>query len=300
MRRLLRALVWGTGFALGAQSLCLTLDDGPKVSATPLLTPQARNAALLRHLQEAHLRALFFVTAGNGADRPEGLALLKALGDGGQLLANHTVSHPDFNAEGTTLAAFQAEILGCDRILATLPGYRKFLRFPYLREGATAEKRDGIRAFLKEQGYRIGYVSIDTSDWLIDDKLRAKLTADPKADLAPWRAFYLDHLWERAQVYDRLGRALYGRPIPHVLLLHHNLLNALFLGDAIALFRQRGWAVVDPDTALADPAYAVAPQVLPLDGSVLESSARALGLELRPFFKGMASERRVGEAAAGL
>lgn len=294
----LLALAFGAG--LKAQSLALTLDDGPKVELTPLMTPAQRNAALLAHLAEHKAQAMFFVTTSRGADRPEGLALLKALSDGGQLLANHTMSHPDFNAAGTTLASFEAEILGCDKVISTLPGYRKFLRFPYLREGATAEKRDGIRAFLKAKDYRIGYVSIDTSDWLIDEKLRKKLGVDPHTELAPWRALYLDHLWERAQTYERLARALYGREVPHTILLHHNLLNALFLGDAIALFKGKGWRIVSPDGAFADPAYAVAPMLLPLDGSVLETSAEALGIGLEPFFKEFTSERRVGERAGAL
>ena len=295
-----RALLLAFGAALRAQSLALTLDDGPTLKATPLLSPAQRNEALLRHLRAAGVQAAFFVTSGRGADRPEGFALLKALGEGGQLLANHTATHPDFNAEATTLEAFEAEVLACDRILAPLPGYRNWLRFPYLREGATAAKRDGIRAFLQARGARIGYVSVDTADWLIDEKLQAKLAKDPKADLTPWRALYLAHLEARVRGYDALARGLYGRAVPHTLLLHHNLLNALFLGDAIAHFRSLGWTLISPDTAYADPAYAVLPQHLPLDGSVLESTAQALGVPLKPYFKGFQSERAVGEAAGRL
>lgn len=297
MRRLLLLALTA---ALRAQSLALTLDDGPTLKATPLLTPAQRNEALLGHLRQAGVQATFFVTSGNGADRPEGFALLKALAEGGQLIANHTATHPDFNAPATTLEGFEADVLACDRIIAPLPGYRNSLRFPYLREGATAEKRDGIRAFLQARGTRIGYVSVDTADWLIDEKLRAKLSTDPKADLAPWRAFYLAHLEARVRCYDALARGLYGRAVPHTILLHHNLLNALFLGDALAHFRKLGWTLISPDIAYADPAYAVLPQVLPLDGSVLETTAQALGLPLKPYFKGFQSERAVGEAAGKL
>jgi len=285
---------------LGAQSVAFTLDDGPKTETTPLLSPVARNAAILKHFQDAGVPGMFFVTLHNGTDRPEGLALLKTLAEGGQLLANHTVTHPDFNAEATSLEAFEGEVRACDQVIRTFPGYRKFMRFPYLREGATAEKRDGIRAYLKAEGYRIGYVSIDTSDWLIDAKLCAKLKQDPKADLGPWRAFYLDHLWGRAQIYRNLARGIYGREVPQVLLLHHNLLSALFLGDAMAMFKAKGWQLVSPDVAFADPAYQVAPQILPLDGSVLETTAEALGLQLEPYFKGIQSERATGEGAGKL
>ena len=286
--------------SVSAQGVAITLDDGPMVDATPLMTPVERNEGILRHLRDKGVQALFFVTLKNGADRPEGMALLQSLAESGQLIANHTVTHPDFNAEATSLAAFEQEVLGCDEAIRALPGYRKLLRFPFLREGAAEAKRDGIRAFLKAQGYRIGYVSIDTSDWLVDQKLRKALARDSKLDLAPWRELYLAHLWEHAQAYDQLGRQLYGREVKHVLLLHHRLINALFLGDVIDMFRARGWTILSPDDAFADPAYQVAPMIPMLNGSVLETTAQALGVGLLPSLSGLGSERQLGEAAEKL
>ena len=286
--------------SVSAQGVAITLDDGPMVDATPLMTPVERNEAILRHLRDKGVQAMFFVTLKNGADRPDGMALLESLAESGQLIANHTVTHPDFNAEATSLAAFEQEVLGCDEVIRALPGYRKLLRFPFLREGAAEAKRDGIRAFLQAKGYRIGYVSIDTSDWLVDQKLKQALTRDSKLDLAPWRELYLAHLWEHAQAYDRLGRQLYGRDVKHVLLLHHRLINALFLGDVIDMFRTRGWTILSPDEAFADPAYQVAPMIPMLNGSVLETTAQALGVPLLPSLSGMGSERQVGEAAEKL
>jgi peptidoglycan/xylan/chitin deacetylase (PgdA/CDA1 family) len=240
---------------------------------------------------------MFFVTIHNGADRPEGLALLKRLADEGHLIANHTVTHPDFNAEATTLESFEQDVLGCDAVIRLQPGYRKLLRFPFLREGATGAKRDGVRRFLAEQGYHIGYVSIDTSDWVVDQRLRQALEADPAADLKPWRELHLGGLWDNAEAYERLARQLYGREVKHVLLLHHNLVNALFLGDVIEMFRARGWTIVPPDEAFADAVYQVAPMIPRLDGSVLETTAQALGIPLQPALAGLRSERRVREEA---
>ncbi len=176
-------------------------------------------------------------------------------------------------------------------------GKRKLLRFPFLREGAGEAKRDGIRAFLREQGYRIGYVSIDTSDWLVDRKLREALAEHPDLDLTPWREMYLTHVWDDAQAFDRLAKQLYGRAVKHVILLHHRLLNALFLGDVIDMFRARGWTIIPPDEAFADPAYQVAPMIPRVDGGVLETTARALGVPLQPALAGLWSERQVKEEA---
>lgn len=282
-----------------AQRIALTLDDGPMIDATPLMSPAQRNGAMLDHLRSRGVQAMFFVTVNRGADTPEGLRLLQQLSDGGQLVGNHTVTHPDFNAARTSLDQFESEVDACDAVIRPLAGYRRFMRFPYLREGAEDAKRDGIRTFLQQRGYRIGYVSIDTSDWLIDEKLRAALRKNPKLDLAPWRALYLDHLWRHAQAYDKLAHTIYGREVPQVILLHHRLLNALFLGDVIDFFRAKGWRIVSPDEAFADPAYAVAPMLPKLDGSVLETTAQALGVPMTDL-RGMGSERQVGQAADAL
>lgn len=280
-----------------AQTVSFTFDDGPTVGPTPLMTPVERNDAILSHLHDKGVQAMFFVTLANGADRPEGRALLKRVSDAGQLIANHTVTHPDFNADTTTLDGFAREILACDEVVRVLPGYRRFVRFPYLREGATTSKRDGIRLFLREHGYRIGYVSIDTSDWLLDQKLRSALAGNPSLDLTAWRDLHLASLWDNAQAYERLARQLYGREVKHVLLLHHNLANALFLGDVIDMFRSYGWKIVSPDDAFEDAAYQVAPMLPRLDGSVLETTAQALGVSAGPALKGGRTERHVGEDA---
>ena len=164
------ASLWMAGVA-EAQSVAFTFDDGPRLQQTPLLSPQQRNDALLTALAKHRVQAALFVTADNGANQPAGYALAKAWGDAGHAVGNHTTTHVDLNGAKTSLTQYQQEILDCDKIIAGLPGYQKWFRFTYLREGNTPEKRDGMRAFLKETGYRNAYVTLDTSDWRLDEKL---------------------------------------------------------------------------------------------------------------------------------
>lgn len=267
------------GPAGAAQSIALIFDDGPQLNDTPLLSPAARNRALLDALARHGVQATLFVTLGRGADKPEGLALARAWGDAGHTLGNHTVTHPSLHDAHVTLEQFQRELLDCDAVIATLPGYRKWFRFPYLREGNTPEKLDGMRAFLKAQGYRNAGVTLDTSDWRLDDKLRALLARNPRAGLRPIKAAYLAHVWQRAQAYRRLSHALQGRDVPLVLLLHHNLINALWLGDVIEMFESKGWAFTTPDQAFADPVYATPPEQWVAGQSLLLSMARSLGMD---------------------
>ncbi len=265
------------GAAAFSQSVAFTFDDGPKLKATPLMSPQARNASLLETLKKHRVKAALFVTLANGADRPEGLAMAKAWGEAGHFIGNHTVTHLDLNAKAVTLKQYQDEILACDNVVRSLPGYKPWFRFTFLREGDTPEKRDGMKAFLKARGIRNAYVSLDTSDWRLDAALEAVLKVHPNADLKPFRVTYLAHLRQRAEAYRDLSRRLFGRDIPQVLLLHHNLINALFLDDAIQQFTAMGWTITDPETAYKDFVYSLDPQRPSPGQSLLISAARSLG-----------------------
>lgn len=64
--------------------------------------------------------------------------------------------------------------------------------------------------------------------------------------------------WE-AQYYDSLSQQVLGRSVEHVLLLHHNLINALFLADVIHMFQGKGWTLIDSEVAFEDPVYAMRP-----------------------------------------
>lgn len=260
-----------------AQSVAFTFDDGPKLEQTPRLSPEARNQAMLEALKRHGVRAALFVTVGNGADRPEGLALTRAWGEAGHFLGNHTVTHLDLNAKSTTLAQYTAEIQACDEVIRPLPGFKPWFRFTFLREGDSPEKRDGMRAYLKNKGLRNAHVTLDTSDWRLDRALRLALKARPDADLAPFRKIYLAHLRQRAEAYRELSRRLFGRDIPQIILLHHNLLNALFLGEALTLFKDMGWSFEDPERAFQDFVFTLEPQRSAPGQSLLLSAARSLG-----------------------
>ena len=49
-----------------------------------------------------------------------------------------------------------------------------------LKEGDSVEKRDGFRALLMKHGYRNGYVTIDASDWYVDQRMRERLSDSQK------------------------------------------------------------------------------------------------------------------------
>jgi len=281
MKRLLSAAtLLACCLAAHAQTVAITIDDGPNLEATPRMSALERNSAMLAALRKHKVQAALFVTSSLGATRPEGLALARAWGDAGHAIGNHTVTHPDLHK--VELAAYQKEVLDCDRLISTLPGYQKWLRFTFLREGNTPEKRDGMRQFLRDQGYRNAHVSLDTSDWRLNAKLVEVLAKNPQADVTPIRTAYLAHIRQRALAYRQLSQELQGRDIAQVLLLHHNLINAMWLDDVLAQFKEMGWTIVSPAKALEDPVYKLEPVRSAAGQSLLLSLGRILGHGLMP------------------
>ena len=269
------AALWCVAAAGRAQSIALSFDDGldPRTQAQA----SAWNAAMLDALAYAEVRAILF-PAGGRVDSVAGLALVRDWGDAGHGIGNHTYLHRSLASRDVAPAAFIADCERAEALLMSLPGWSPRLRFPYLKEGDTAAKRDGLRDWLASRRYRSGAVSIDASDWYYDQRWRAWRAAHPDTDPAPFRDAYLAHLADRAAYYDGLSRRLLQRSVRHVLLLHTNAINAAFLPDVIAMFRSRGWTLITPTEAWDDPVYAMRPTGLPAGESLLWALARDAGV----------------------
>ena len=255
--------------------ISLTMDDFNWQDSVRL-TGAERNAAILSTLDSQKIKAALFVV-GRTLERDEGKQLLSAWDKAGHLIGNHTYSHRNFASPEITVDAFAKDILRAQSVLKGFPQFQKYFRFPMLKEGDTVEKRDGLRSFLEREGYRMGYVSIDNSDWLIESRLAQRLQSNPKADVKRYRDYYLEHMWDRAQYYDALARRVAGRAVPHTILTHFNLLNALFLNDLIEMFKSKGWEWIDAEKALADPIFSKLPKIIPAGESIVWALAKEKG-----------------------
>lgn len=265
----------GATSSVTAPALAITMDDFSWANPVKLSAAE-RNAAILGALKRHSVKAAVFVI-GRNADSEKGKTLLRDWNRDGHLICNHTYSHRNYNAESMTTGAYAEDILQAERVLKDFTRYRKLFRFPMLKEGNTAAKRDGLRRFLREHSYRTGHVTIDNSDWIVDERLRARLAKDPQADVRPYRDYYLKHMWDRTVYYDELSRKVTGRRVKHTLLTHFNLLNGLFLGDLMAMFKEKGWQLIDAEEAFTDPVFEAEPKVLPAGESIIWSLAKESG-----------------------
>lgn len=257
----------------GRPEIAFTFDD-PKTQAGGGLRWQDVNDRMLGALSRHRIKSILFV-CGMRVDGGAGSELIAAWDRRGHLIGNHTYSHLDLNETG--LADFEADALKNEPLVTSRVNFARLFRYPFFKEGDTAEKRDGMRSFLRERGYRIGRATIDASDWAIDARLEKRVAMAPAADLSGYRKFFLQHIWERTQVYHSLAQRVWKRPVRHTLLLHHSALNALFLDDLIAMFVARGWRPVDAEYAYQDPIYDQQPKTLPAGESLVWALAKETG-----------------------
>lgn len=263
-------------FQVSAQpTLSFTFDDGI-TSDMPGYPFEQWNKMILDHLDHARIKAVFFVNGENKTDA-KGQFLLKSWNNRGHRIGNHTYTHPNYNDKDETFEKYRDELLRTDSVINQLSNYIRLFRFTYLKEGDTREKVDLFRAFLKDQGYRNGYVTIDASDWYINSRLLQRLKENPKADISGFRSFYLEHLYDRAMYYEDLAVQLTGRHIRHTLLLHHNLTSALFLGDLIHMFKDKGWQIVNAEDAYKDEIFKSNPTNVPAGESLIWALAKESG-----------------------
>jgi peptidoglycan/xylan/chitin deacetylase (PgdA/CDA1 family) len=236
--------------------------------------PHVDDNILIALREHGNLKAALFAV-GQNVDNERGRAILDAWNREGHMLGNHTWSHKGYNSVET--AWFEQDLLRNEALLKEWANFRKFFRFPALKEGKTAEKRDEMRTFLAEHEYRNGHVTIDASDWYYDLRLRERLKAESAFDVNRYREPYLNHLWDRALYYDGLAHKVLGHGIPHTILIHYNFINSLFLGDALSMFQTRGWNLVSAAEAYQNPVFLQQPRIAPAGESLIWALAKETG-----------------------
>jgi peptidoglycan/xylan/chitin deacetylase (PgdA/CDA1 family) len=259
----------------GKPQIAITMDD-PSVAIAPWMAWQEANRRLLECFDRRRVKIALFV-CGMRVDQPEGQKLLSEWDKQGHLICSHSYSHWNFNALRTTYDLFAADFLRNEPIISPYSHRTALFRFPGLKEGDTAEKRDAFRALLKEHGYRNGQVTIDASDWYMDDRMESRVKNDPSAAKEPYRDYLISHLLDRAVFYRQLALDSLGREIPHTILVHYRPIQALFLGDVMDAFEKAGWEWISAEKAFEDPVFQHEPQTMPAGESLVWALAAESG-----------------------
>jgi len=240
-----------------AEPVAITFDDLPlNGEPAPGVTQAGVVEQVLPILQRFGLQHVYgFVNAQKLEGSADGAAALRAWVAGGHSVGNHTYAHLDLHKASPD--DFLREVRADEPVLELLDasGGWHWLRYPYLREGDTVEKRHQVRAALKDRGYRIAQVTLDFEDYLWNTPYARCLAAHDEKAIAWLRSSYL----ETAQAYLRgnrqMANTVFERPINHVLLLHLGAFSSTILPDLFELLKKQGFEFVSLEQAQVDAAY---------------------------------------------
>jgi peptidoglycan/xylan/chitin deacetylase (PgdA/CDA1 family) len=262
----LQLLAWLLAFAAApvrAQQMAITFDDLPVHGALPPDVTRLEIAqSILETLRRQQLPPVYgFINGGRGQEEPGSLSVLSAWRSAGQPLANHTWMHLDLNKESPE--EFATQVLKNEPLLKSLMGKEDWhwLRYPYLHEGDTVEKRRAVRAWLFAHRYKIAEVSMDFEDYLWNEPYARCMAMRDEASIAKLHDSYLAVADQYYGVFRELSRLIYGRDVKYVLLMHVGAFDARMLPELLDLYRKKGVKFISLQEASSDPAYRDDPDI---------------------------------------
>jgi peptidoglycan/xylan/chitin deacetylase (PgdA/CDA1 family) len=249
--------------------MAVTFDDlpGPTSGLVSNAVPSLRENTrkLLEHFREHAIPVVGFVNEGklflpdeSEIDFAARTAILDMWLEAGLELGNHTYSHRSLNR--TPLEEFEVDVVKGEAVTSGLLAARhrklRYFRHPFLQVGLDLDKRRAFEAFLAARGYTIAPVTIDDDDYVLAAVYADALRRGDRDTADRVVAAYVPYMEEVVAFVEDVTSRLLGRPLPHVLLLHANALNADRFGTLADAFRRRGYRFVTLEEALRDEAYA--------------------------------------------
>jgi len=265
--------------------VALTFDDLPLNGGLPagaLESDFARDT--IKVLKKHRIPPSYgFINAFKLERNPDGAKALQIWVDGGHPLANHTYTHLDLIKN--TAEDFQREILRNEPALELLmpPVPKKvggkhdwrWFRYPYLHEGDTLEKRRAVRAFLATNGYRIAQTTLDFGDYYWNSAYARCSARKDEASIQWLKESYRTAAREFTRFDVRNSRAVFGRDIHHVMLLHLGSFSSHILPDLFNILDEEGFEIVTLEEAQKDPAYDYDPDIAARGGTLVELAMQA-------------------------
>jgi peptidoglycan-N-acetylglucosamine deacetylase len=247
-----------------AQGVAITFDDLPlNGELPPGVTRVEITKSVLAILKTRRAPAVYgFVNAKKleGGNK-DGVDALKLWVAAGEKIGNHTYSHIDLNQN--TPEAFEKDLAQNEPVLELLDenGDWHWLRYPFLREGDTLEKRHAVRSYLHDHGYKVAQVTLDYEDYLWNSAY-ARCAAKHSQRAIDWlTSTYLSIASDYIDGDRQMAKLAFGHDINHVLLLHLGAFSPVILPRVLDMLQQKGLQLVTLQEAQSDPSYEQDPDV---------------------------------------
>ena len=268
-----------------AQKVAITFDDLPLNGDLPPGVTRVQIARdTLAVLNARHAPAAYgFINAKKLEGNQDAAEVLK-LWAAAEPIGNHTYGHLNLNTNPAE--AFEREIDENEpalELLAGKDGNWHWLRYPFLHEGETVEKRRVVRAYLQAHGYRVAQVTLDWEDYLWNSAYARCVAKNDPQSIAWLKSSYLSIESSYLDLGRDLAKLVYGHDINHVLLLHLGAFSSAILPDALDLMQKKGFTFVTLEEAESDSVYEGDPDVgSKYGGTLLELWIEAKKIKFPP------------------
>ena len=247
--------------------VALTFDDLPVHGPVPPGLTRADIAKkIIAALQNRRTPPVYgFVNAKGLETEPGSAQVLQLWREAGFPLGNHAFSHMDLHANPAE--AFEQDIAANEPTLRTYMGNGTpepdwhWFRYPYLREGDTADKHRAVRSFLEEHGYTVAEVTLSFDDYAYNEPYARCLAKGDTKSIDWLKESYLTRAGESLTRGQEASRTLFGHDIPHIMLLHIGGFETVMMPHLLDLLEQRGFTLITLQDASRDPAYAQDPDL---------------------------------------
>ena len=263
MKFSIAVLLCGIAAVCAAQKVAITFDDLPLNGDLPPGVTRVQIARdALAVLKARHAPPAYgFINAKKLEGNPDAAEALK-LWAAAEPFGNHTYGHMDLNKN--LADAFEREIDQNEpalELLSAKDGNWHWLRYPFLHEGETVEKRRAVRTYLQGHGYRVAQVTLDWEDYLWNSAYARCVAKNDTQAIARLKSSYLSIESSYLDLGKDLAKLVYGHDINHVLLLHLGAFSSTILPDALDLMLKKGFTFVTLEEAESDPVYEGDPDV---------------------------------------
>lgn len=248
-----------TSFATRAKQIAISVDDVPVASTVPASLDEVVtiNEALLRVLKQHHARAIGFVNE-DKLYRPgevdARINILRSWLQAGMELGNHNFGHLGLWASSlrdVEDAVIKGEVI-TRQVTAEQHAPLRFYRPPYTQTGRDESQKAAFEDFLTSRGYRVAPFTIEHDDYLYGCVFdHARTESERRLVIEE----YLNHLRVSVDVFEQMSQELFGRQIPHILLIHASRLNARSLDTTLSALESYGYEFISIAEAMEDPAY---------------------------------------------
>ena len=264
-----------------APKIAFTFDDLPEHG--PLPPGETRLQVITKIVSALHaadMPPIYGFVNGTWLDaHPDEIAVLQAWHDAGNPLGNHTWSH--MNLSQNPLEKWEADTTRNEPLLSSLMKNEDWhlLRFPFLAEGDTPEKKAGARAFLAQRGYKAAGVTMSFGDYMWNEPYARCMEKGDQGAVEQLKSSYLAAAADDAKFRRELAQRTFGHDIPYVLLMHVGALDAEMLPQLLAQYKAEGFEFVTLQQAESDPFYRNDIDLtLPVSADMLEQAAGERGI----------------------